>query len=64
MTPTERNLLWRVVDQARVIRKLEAALKLLRTVDDGIVQHEARYQRTIKDAGLEAEANEIEKRFI
>jgi hypothetical protein len=60
MTPTESILLWQVVDQARVIRQLEAAMKLLAPIEGDITQHEARYQRTLQDTGLSAQAKEIE----
>ncbi len=63
MTPTEQNLLWLTVEQALIIRQLESAMKLLEPIEGDIAQHEARYQRTIKDAGLEAEAKEIEEQL-
>jgi hypothetical protein len=61
MTPKEKSLLWCCVEQAKVLRKVEAAFHLIHPIGGDICMHEARYQRAIKDAGLEKEAKEIEE---
>lgn len=61
MTPREKELLWQVVQQALVLRRVEQAMRLIQPVEGGVVMNEARYQRTIKDAGLVAEAKAIEE---
>ena len=63
MTDKESSLLWCCVQQAVVLRRIEAALKMIGEVEGDVWQHEARYQRAIKDAGLEKEAKEIEERL-
>jgi hypothetical protein len=61
MTEKEKGLVWALAQQAIVLRRVEAAMKLLQPVEGDISMHEARYQRAIKDAGLEAEAKAAEE---
>ena len=61
MTENESTLLWCCVEQAKVLRKVEAAFHIIHPIGGDICMHEARYQRAFKDAGLEAEAKEIEE---
>ncbi len=61
MSAKESTLLWCCVQQAVVLRKIEEAFHIIHPVSGDICMHEARYQRAIKDAGLEDEAKKIEK---
>lgn len=63
MSDKESILLWCCVQQAAVLRRIEAALKMIGDVEGDVWQHEARYQRAVKDAGLEAQAKEIEEQL-
>ena len=54
-----RELLWQVVESHTYIEKVLKMLEVTKTFSDDSCQWQARYERTIKDAGLEKEADEI-----
>lgn len=53
-----RLLLIHLVQRTQMLRQVEKASTVLRGID--LVQHEAKYQRVIKDCGLEEQAKEFD----